>query len=387
MSVSGSPPTERLAGLDALRGALSLCVVYVHAVVPFTLGATGFYYAEAVKHPLADLTFDVVHYCSMEVFFFISGFIAARQLARGGVPGLVRQRLRRIGVPLLVAGALLVPIDQGLLALGEALGFPRTQVFPTGVRPLHLWFLYYLVMLTVGTVAAAWMARWLPARLLARGERLGLRLLTRPWGALVLALPALAVRVVGPRAQYFDYRPSVGWLLYFGLFFACGAVFARRPEGFTAWRSDWPGYLLTAASLYVLWHVALPAAGLSYRAARAVEAGLMSGYGGCMVRGLVGLCLARLASPPAWLRAVTLASYWTYLVHWPVVCATQVVLAWAHAPALARLAVAAVLGVTVPVLTYHRFIHRGSLGPWLAGGREPPAASLIPHVASLARGG
>ena len=61
---------------------------------------------------------DVIHGFRMPLFFLVSGFFTAMMWKKRGTGGLVKQRLLRIGVPLLIGTIIVAPLMMGLAAWG-----------------------------------------------------------------------------------------------------------------------------------------------------------------------------------------------------------------------------------------------------------------------------
>jgi uncharacterized membrane protein len=94
---------ERFHALDAVRGfALMLGIVF-HSTMSF-LNAPQHAWLIVDKDPSTTLSvlFYVLHMFRMATFFFIAGFFARLLFHRRGQRAFVRDRLRRIGLPLVV---------------------------------------------------------------------------------------------------------------------------------------------------------------------------------------------------------------------------------------------------------------------------------------------
>ncbi len=108
----------------------------------------------------------------MSLFFFIAGYFARLVYHRKGFGYFVRDRAKRIALPLLM----FLPVMIWLLGLiwewgAREMGRPIVDPPPLSVRnfPLtHLWFLYYLLLM----YAAALAGRQLVVKLLDRSERI-----------------------------------------------------------------------------------------------------------------------------------------------------------------------------------------------------------------------
>ena len=150
--------SERLHALDAVRALALLLGVALHGAVPYVPGFPGW----ASDTPSTGLTvmFYVIHIFRMTVFFFIAGLFARLALQRKGTTTFVRDRLTRVGLPLVGGWLVLMPGMGIVLAVGAAIAgtAANTQpavapqvpesalmavvtLFPWG----HLWFLYMLL--------------------------------------------------------------------------------------------------------------------------------------------------------------------------------------------------------------------------------------------------
>lgn len=99
---SGQTP-ERLHALDAVRGFALLLGIVFHSTMSF-LNAPQHAWLIVDKDPSTTLSvvFYVLHMFRMATFFFIAGFFAHLLFHRRGQRAFVRDRLRRIGLPLVV---------------------------------------------------------------------------------------------------------------------------------------------------------------------------------------------------------------------------------------------------------------------------------------------
>src|SRR5690606_1318684 len=98
----------------------------------------------------------------METFFLLAGFFTHLTLSRRSLPELIRNRAVRILVPLVVGWFILRPLIVSGWVMGAAslrgdydFGIGRTEgsrslnSLPNGLFPAaHLWFLYYLALIT-----------------------------------------------------------------------------------------------------------------------------------------------------------------------------------------------------------------------------------------------
>ena len=95
------PTRERLHGLDAVRGIALLLGLVVHASMSWLPGAQHFWVThDASPNELAGLLFYVPHMFRMLLFFLVAGVFARLACERLGTMGFMRDRMRRIAIPL-----------------------------------------------------------------------------------------------------------------------------------------------------------------------------------------------------------------------------------------------------------------------------------------------
>jgi peptidoglycan/LPS O-acetylase OafA/YrhL len=159
---------ERNGGIDALRAAVTLLVVFHHTAI--TYGAIGgWYYKElAPSDSLSGLL--LILFCTvnqawfMGLFFLLAGYYTPGALARHGRAAFIRERLLRLGIPLVVYFLVLHPLTVALAQTAK--GRPFVRVFEYlwthgRFEPGPLWFAEALLIF-----AAAWLllrAWWTPA--------------------------------------------------------------------------------------------------------------------------------------------------------------------------------------------------------------------------------
>lgn len=150
----------RNAGIDALRGALTLLVLFHHTAI--TYGAIGGWFYREVPADGQLGTKLLILFCTvnqaffMGLFFLIAGNLTPAAVERNGAWRYARERLLRLGVPLLVFGFGLGPMTVALARTADGQPFLSTLfflwrhgVFING----PLWFAQALLIFAAGYLA------------------------------------------------------------------------------------------------------------------------------------------------------------------------------------------------------------------------------------------
>lgn len=369
----------RLHGFDVARALAMLLIVLGHALLPFMQTPIGWAVHDRSRHIAVDLWVWTCHAFLMPEFFLLAGFFARITVARAGLARFFRQRLQRVLVPLAV---LLVPVSAAMSALwdwGKELTHGVRAATPAELPVLrasrlpvtlaHLWYLYYLLAISLVAAALVLMWRRLPPRWQERARAGARRSIASVWAPLGLAVPAAGMLGLAGKLQLdtplsFALDP---WIAGFhGLFFAAGWALEARADLLARFARHAPVHLFTA---FISLALLIPWVNESAAAATATRPPLPALYlsallSWLLVTGFLGLCL-RATRPRPWLRFLAGSSYWCYVTHLPLVVLLQVVLWRAALPGPIKLAVILGTTLTACLVTYRYGVRDTRLGRYL----------------------
>jgi peptidoglycan/LPS O-acetylase OafA/YrhL len=386
--------SSRLDYLDATRAfALVLGVVF-HASLSFMPFFMGWAVQDVSTSPLVAMFMTVSHSFRMETFFLLAGFFAHLTFHRKGAGDFIRSRAIRIVVPFVIGWFLLRP----LLISGWVMGFASMRgdvdikagllggvqslsTLPAGIfTGSHLWFLYYLAMIT----ALALVIRGLVRRTgswsvkLTRGADAAIAWLSKsPLTIPILAIPTAATLWFMP---YWSMDtpdrslwPNVPVLIIYGGFFGLGWLLDRQRE------------LISQLSCLTLPHWILAGVGIAaiillgaierdpshhyYVAAHVAYAGSYALTMWSLVFLTIGVFQKVCVKPNAFVRYVADSSYWMYLIHLPVVIWLQIAVAELPLHWSFKLAFISAATIATALLTYDLFVRSTSIG-WVLNGRR-----------------
>ena len=364
---------ERFHHMDNLRALAMLAGVVFHAALAYSpLMHPIWPLADAGRSIAVDAVAWFLHLFRMPLFFVVAGFFAALLVARRGMAGLFRNRAARVLLPL-VLFLPLVLISMHWLTMqavanvahpSPALVWMRGWIEQHDSLPLlpgwaHLWFLFYLLLFTVLT----WVASSLGLR------SLGQRIAALPPLALILLFPIpLTLALAGTTAPWPAPEfvlPSLWAMAFFGLYFALGYQLFQRHEILDRMR-PWSMLLLVGAVLgyALLFHSTDGFALTRPKTLQHAMHAALEAYAGLWMTLWCLLAGKRwLDKRNATMRWLADASYWTYLVHLPLLFAIQyrlldLPLHWAAKFTTAALATFAVSFVSYRLVVRHTLMGR-----------------------------
>ncbi|WP_227488147.1 acyltransferase family protein [Brachybacterium subflavum] len=413
-STSPSPATEtarrapsaRLHHLDALRAGALLLGVVLHTVLGFVPGAA-WLFQDTRTASWALPVMVVIHLFRMILFMMLAGYFGRMVLMRRGTGSYVRDRLLRIGAPLiafwpLAVLSLPVVIVAGSAALGRPLpGAVQGGAEDTGgaqggadeggpglldlLTPGQLWFLLLLVeIILVVVLVRALLVRLLGADRAGRAARAIGRVLSSPAGLLLAALPYAAGLVaqgtnIGGIQEPTTLIPVPGASLAYGGAFLVGWFLQVETRALGRMARGWPLCLALAGLLTA----PLLVGGSGTPESPVLTLVLVPLAGWTWVRGLLGLAARAMDREIFAVRYLADASYWIYLLHLPLVVALGLAMAELPLPPLVKVALNLLLTTGILLLAYDLMVRSTWIGRWLNGHRRPRA--LLPATRRTAR--
>lgn len=391
MSASEIERSERLHGLDALRGAALLLGVVLHGAMSF-FPTQIWIVADDQRSVWASGLFFIIHLFRMATFFLIAGLFAHMMIGRRGVWGFVKNRMVRIAAPLAVFWGLVLTAIVAVLIWNASLqGLTAADAPPqptydwTNMPLTHLWFLWVLMIFY-----AALLILRAPFAVLDRSGGWGRTVdrvttgLVGPWGPFVLGAPlALALWLHPNWIAFFGVPtpdagliPNTPALVGFGLAFGFGVLLDRRRDllnRIEAWSPVHLGLAVGAGATAMMLaggpnpHL-VPMTDSTTKAMTAAAFGVGT-YAG--VFAAVGLAMRFFAGHSATRRYLADASYWIYIVHLPLMMAAQVLVQDWTLPWPVKLAGVVVGVLAISTASYELLIRHTFMGRWLNGRRTP----------------
>ncbi|MFC3093847.1 hypothetical protein DRW07_10235 [Alteromonas sediminis] len=396
MTNSTSP--KRIDYLDASRAFALILGIVFHASLSFIPVFIGWAVMDVSTSWITAIFATISHSFRLELFFLIAGFFSHMTFHRDGSKRFLKSRVIRIAIPLIIGWFILRPlIVSGFTMGGQSLrgeiditsslmaGLTDLQSFPTGfLVGTHLWFLYYLLLITAVTLVCRAILRTskkVSDKLTGATDTAISWLLQSPFALAAMALPIACclwfMDSWGMDTPDKSLSPHWPVLLIYGGFFVLGWMLHRQPVLLDKWAClSWKKLvvaLVSVISSVVLMDFQMQVAHPHYDF---IKAGFVVCYA-VMMMALVlltlGLFQRVLNQPNKIVRYLADASYWMYLIHLPVVIFLQVVVAeWSFHWSVKWLGIT-ITTVILSLFIYDLLVRNTFIGATLNGRRKPRA--------------
>lgn len=335
MQIFVSQLNTRYHDLDALRAFAMLLGVFLHASLSFMPNMWPI--SDLYQHELVGLFLHTIHGFRMQMFFLICGFFSLMMWRKYGAAGLLKHRFKRVVVPLCLGVLLINPFVFILGYLGVKIcGIPvwateiDIQWFPesglveyykwlTQVPLLHhLWFLHYLfVQIVMFVIVMLLLKKWNLSRFFESKKGfcslLAFLFLISLWGQSTTWAFGGESRV-----GIFPWPPL---LFYYFAFFSAGVILYWKRSFYAQMLKLWHWFVMLALVFLVtsvLQHDEQTMFTPTF--SKSVVAVF---YSWSATFAMIGIFHKMIRRPRNWVRYVSDASYWIYLLHLPVVMMFQ----------------------------------------------------------------
>ena len=401
-------PADRLHALDAVRAYALLLGVVLHGSAAFLVGFPSPMWLDTPSDG-APIIYFVIHMFRMSAFFLIAGFFARVLVERRGVKAFIKDRAKRVALPLvlfLIVVGVTAAIGVALGGLPHGLDYLRSlaegaqpqpgatpqEAALNGFNLGHLWFLYYLLIFYALTLAIRWLLLAVdPRGALAAGcDRVVAFLMHGVWGPVLIALPIAAylyrleswTEWLGLPAPFF-LTPDAKAVIGYGIAFGLGWLLNRQVQALLDLQKIWYVYFAIAVALTIFclatigttprWSGGALAGTDRLLYAAAYVIGLW-----CWVFAFVGAAVRFLSTPHPVTRYLADASYWVYLMHLSTLIFFITLLRPYDWHWSIKLAIYISGSMVILLFTYHWFVRFTWIGAMLNGRRHPRPAKAPP---------
>ncbi|GAA4960852.1 acyltransferase family protein [Algibacter aquimarinus] len=389
--------TERIHSLDSLRAIMMLLGLVIHSAI--TYGVIDYGNAWSLKDPETvslsnDFIVSFIHAFRMQIFFVVAGFFGALLFYERQPLKMVKNRTSRIVFPFIVFVIILWPtIVFGFeytksIFNGNANAYSETiSIFSNlGIlipqTTFHLWFLYYLTIITFISVILGLIFNKLPTLSGYISSVFSWIIQKTILRIIVFAsITALCYFLMGT-AQVetsVSFKPDINTFTYYFLFYITGWVLFKSKNHLDSFmKYDWVftilGIILFSVSFFMY-------SALNYELTITIKSIMVWLF----IFGITGLFIRYGSNHSLKMRYISDSSYWVYLVHLSLTAIIpSFIVDWPIPATLKFLFVLITTGI-ICFVSYHYLVRGTFIGKFLNGRKYSRKLSDIKKAEELSK--
>lgn len=383
MNISTTPSkTERIHSLDSLRAIMMLLGLVIHSAVTY-----GTYegYHWPLKDPVStdlfmDYTVLFIHAFRMPIFFVVAGFFGAMLFFERGHKKMLKNRIDRILYPLIVFIIILAPTIKFAASYSGSLFEKGENPLMTALEPFkalggwipastsHLWFLYYLFMITI----ASYLLGLIFNQFKGFTDQTTLAfnwILQRPLAKIVIfsSLTVVLLLFMGSPwvATSTEWVPDFNtFIFYFFFYFIGWILFKSKHLLDTFMQYDWILTILAIILFTALFFFRSSFSDFQITITNSIVVWLF-------IFGITGLFIRYGSNHSHLMRYNSDASYWIYLLHLTFTMLLPAFIVDWKISAIAKFLFVFLVTSVICLVTYHFLVRSTFIGKFLNGRKYP----------------
>jgi len=381
--LSNSSKSERIHALDSLRAIMMMLGLVLHTAI--TYGVINYSGSWPLKDfnatsPVMDWLVGFIHIFRMPLFFIVAGFFGALLFYKRGAKRMARNRMARILYPFLVFILILWPMVQSGFGFSRAVFDGDPDALQVALNPfleidgfipkgtMHLWFLYYLFLITLASFVLGLLIRRLPV-VSKSIFRLFNPLFRYPFLKLLVfsSLTFILLMVMGRSwvATSLSFTPDLRTFVFYSYFYLFGWIlFTSRQPLEQLKRFDWL-FTILGTVLFTLKFIYVDE--LRFEIETALNALLVW----MLSLGITGLFIRYASNHSHSMRYVSDSSYWFYLIHLPLTAFIPGLVGHLSLGPLGKFLLVLAIVILICWFTYHYLVRATFIGKFLNGRRYP----------------
>ena len=371
--------TERIHSLDSLRAIMMLLGLVLHAAVTYTITDWG--KAWSLKDPNSTSLFndyiaEIIHVFRMPIFFLVAGFFGAMLFYDRTPLKMVKNRIARIVYPFIVFVILLWPtivfawvytrssFDGSNNPLADALAPFSNILVIIPQSTFHLWFLYYLAMITFVSVGLGLLFRRLPKISYNISVVFGTIIQKPIFRIVVFACLSIVIYFIMGTSQVEtsnSFIPNIDTFIFYLLFYLVGWVLFKSKQLLDSMmKLDWVCTLLGVAVFTIYFFMKDAFNDEVLIILKSITVWLL-------IFGITGLFIRYGSQHSAKMRYISDSSYWVYLVHLSIIgFIPSLIVDW-PIHAIFKFIIVMTFTAVISFVSYHYLVRSSFIGKFLNG--------------------
>jgi glucans biosynthesis protein C len=381
--------TERIHSLDSLRAIMMLLGLVLHSALTYNITYHGGSWPlkdPQTTHLFSDFLVLLIHSFRMPIFFLVAGFFGAMLFYERQPIEMIKNRVRRIAMPFVVFLFILYPLIVLAFRYTNAAFSHQENPFEIALKTFsnisvflpkstsHLWFLYYLAMITGTAVILGLLlknVKWLTHLVTKIFDWLIQRPLVRILFfscCVFIVLSVLGTHMVESSRSLI---PDVNTFSFFLFFYLTGWILFKSKKYLETFkRYDW-ACLALAILLSIIQGLIITNSDLTPNGASSLLIMLSSLVVCLFMFGITGLFIRYGSNHSARMRYISDASYWIYLIHLPFTAIIPAFIWKLPFPAVAKFLIVLSVSTIICLFTYHYLVRDTFIGKFLNGRKYP----------------
>ena len=339
----------------------------------------------------SDSIVFLIHSFRMPIFFLVAGFFGALLFYERQPIRMIKNRISRIVYPFLVFLFILWPITVFAFGYTDAVFTNQENPFIIALEPFsnvlaflpqttsHLWFLYYLALISAFTILLGLLTKK-AGHLTLKLSKVFNWIIQRPLARILVfsGLTFLILSILGTSMVEASVSliPELNTFTFYLFFYLIGWILFKSKHLLdTLVNYDWPCTIL-AIVLATMQGLTIQNSNLEPNA----NSGMLILYSSVVVClftfGITGLFIRYGSKHSSVMRYISDSSYWVYLIHLPITAIIPAFI-W-KLPFSAVVKFLIVLSVTTLIcfISYHYLVRNTFIGKFL-NGRKYPSKSIL----------
>lgn len=389
--------TERIHSLDSLRAIMMLLGLVIHSAI--TYGVIDYGNAWSLKDPGAthvsnDFIVSFIHAFRMQIFFMVAGFFGAMLFYERKPLNMVKNRISRIVFPFIVFVLLLWPtifftfeytkslFGGGNNPLADALTpFSSIEIL-IPQSTFHLWFLYYLAIITFVSVALGLLFKKIPHVSNYISNTFSWVIQKQMLRIIIFAgLTTVVYLIMGTSqvATSNSFVPDFNTFFYYSFFYLVGWILFKSKHLLdTMMKFDWASTLVGCALFTYYFFMS---DSFSYELKIILKSFMVWFF----IFGITGLFIRYGSHHSAKMRYISDSSYWVYLLHLSLTAIIpSFIIDWPLNGILKFLFVLISTGI-ICFVSYHYLVRGTFIGKFLNGRKYSRKLSDIKRTEELSK--
>lgn len=393
---------ERYYSFDSLRAFMMLLGLIFHSALSYVITmAPGWPFVDRNSDGLCDFIVHFIHVWRMPLFFLLGGFFFGLSIDLKGAIKTFRNRAARFGIPFVLGYLIICPIvhsgfvfasrlkKHGLTTawegvnhyfrFGVPLGYNNRLWYLYSNNTMHFWFLYYLIIFTIAALIVCILSAHISISFRLGMTKLFNKALKSKLNFFYFSIPTALLCTLTPTGKMKitqTFLPDLDALFGFFVFFCVGWLLYYSREFVPLFQNRILYYLSFAiffsSTDYVVSRSFIDLADPIYMKWVAVCLRPLATW--LYVFALLGLFKRYLDRPIPFVRYLSDASYWLYIVHLPFTIWLPGFLLNLNWPGLIKFSIVLTITTCFCLVSYEIFVKNSFVG-LILNGRIPKVTS------------